>query len=527
MPTTPDLSQSQQSTNPASVLMVMNGQTAYVPVSQAENAIGQGGELGVRMTDSQGNKAVVPFSQQDAAQKNGANWDVTPENDATKAYMTWRQQAIANRPTDLLGRPANVPLTPPENIGTGPTISARSNTGTKLNSIPLARKLFDAVNALDDAANFTEKDREQHPIQAELATVADRMKGFLFGGAANPSNNIGTGQYGMLTNPVTAGLIPGAEGSPAAAEAIEGGVNALKSGAAAIRGAVGGAKTVGEAVDEANAATHVYDPATKTINPIQKIKDLYQQVRRGEDVAQGPAQSALRTSVQEAAADESMANNVAANKSLRTSLEEPIDTFHSQAKTLYKQIDDAAGTDFKALNDKLANTNYQLRQLTETEEDMAKEGALEKSRVAIMDKLAAAKQDALDNGVTPETLDKADQSFRQAEAMKDLEAKVFKNPSVVQGNARFGSSETVDVNKAVVQLQKLQDKTEFGSSRLEQALGPDAAKNLLSNIYKAQRSGKTALKTQQIAKWAGITLGGATAAKGLGALAGALSGSGQ
>jgi len=157
-----------------------------------------------------------------------------------------------------------------------------------------------------------------------------------------------------------------------------------------------------EATD-ANAATHVYDPATKTINPIQKVKTLYGQIKQGEGVAQAPAQSALRSSVQEAAADESVANNVAANPSLRTSLEEPIDTFHSQAKTLYRQIDDAAGTDFKALNDKLANTNYQLRQLTETEEDVAKEAALEKSRAAIMDKIGAAKQDALDNGVTPET----------------------------------------------------------------------------------------------------------------------------
>lgn len=279
------------------------------------------------------------------------------------------------------------------------------------------------------------------------------------------------------------------------------------------------AATETEAATDESSATHVYDPATKKIS-------LIQQATQGEKVAQAPAQSALRTSAQEAAGDESVANNVAANPSLRTSLEEPIDTIHTQAKTLYRQIDDAAGTDFKALNDKLQNTNYQLRQLTETEEDVAKEAALEKSRQAILDKIEAAKQDALDNGVAPETLDKADQSFRQAEAMKDLEAKVFKNPSVVQGNARFGTPETVDVNKAVVQLQKLADKTEFGSSRLEQALGPDAAQNLLSNIYKAQRTGQKALQVHKIAKWAGISLGGAAvgtaAVKGIGALTGAL-----
>jgi hypothetical protein len=169
------------------------------------------------------------------------------------------------------------------------------------------------------------------------------------------------------------------------------------------------------------------------------------------------------------------------------------------------------GTDFKALNDKLRNTEYQLRQLTETESDVAQEAKLEASRTAIIDKIEAAKQQAIDNGVSPDLLKQADQKFTQARALADLEAKVFKNPNIVSGNSALGTPETVNVNSAVKALQKLQDTSKFGSSRLEQALGKEGAQNLLKDMYAAQRTGVKALSRQQmaakIAKWTGIGTG--------------------
>jgi hypothetical protein len=163
------------------------------------------------------------------------------------------------------------------------------------------------------------------------------------------------------------------------------------------------------------------------------------------------------------------------------------------------------------LNEKLSNTEFQIRQLTETEEDVQKEAALEKSRTAIMDKIEAAKQQAQAAGVDPKILDQADQHFRQARALSDVETKVFKNPTIVKGNSAMGTPETVDVDSAVKALQKLQDSTKYGGSRLEQALGKDGANNLLKNLYQAQRAGVKAASRQQFYKWAGGIAGLGTA----------------
>lgn len=248
-------------------------------------------------------------------------------------------------------------------------------------------------------------------------------------------------------------------------------------------------------------------------NAVSGAKDVAEQAVKGEGIAQPAAQGALRSGVQGAT---DLATTQPA--SLRTIAEEPIAKLDSSAKGLYRQIDQAAGTDFKALNEKLSNTEYQIRQLTETEEDVAKESKLEASRTAIMDKIEAAKQAAKEAGVDPKVLDQADAQFKQARALSDLETKVFKNTGVIKGNAASGSAETVDVDKAVTQLQKLMDKTRYGGSRLEQALGKDGARALLDNMYEAQRSGQKAIKVQQVAKWVASVIGAGSVAAGYEAL---------
>jgi hypothetical protein len=155
----------------------------------------------------------------------------------------------------------------------------------------------------------------------------------------------------------------------------------------------------------------------------------------------------------------------------------------------------------------LRNTEYQLRQLTETESDVAQEAKLEASRTAITDKIEAAKQQAIASGVDPKLINQADAKFTQARALSDLEAKVFKNPNIVSGNSAMGTAETINVDSAVKALQKLQDTSKFGSSRLEQALGKEGANNLLKNMYEAQRTGAKALRVSKIAKWVGGAIG--------------------
>jgi hypothetical protein len=246
--------------------------------------------------------------------------------------------------------------------------------------------------------------------------------------------------------------------------------------------------------------------AAESSGIIQKIKNLL----KGDKAGQPQAEEAMREGVK--AGGKEAGISTVQPQSLRTVVEEPIQTLDSSAKSLYRQIDQAAGTDFKALNEKLDNTEYQIRQLTETEEDVAKEAQLEKSRTAIMDKIEAAKQQARGAGVDPKILDRADAQFRQARALSDLETKVFKNPNIIQGNAAFKTPETVNVKSAVKTLQKLQDTTKYGGSRLEQALGKEGAKQLLERMYAAERAGMEALSHQEVAKWIAGIIGAGGAA---------------
>jgi hypothetical protein len=218
---------------------------------------------------------------------------------------------------------------------------------------------------------------------------------------------------------------------------------------------------------------------------------VVRQIAKGKQAAEPQAQSAMR---QAAATTE---------PSLRESLAKPIEQAANKADELYKEIDDASGTDFKALAKDLRETNMKIRQLTDTPSDQAIEAKLEEHRTGIMDKMESAKQDALAKGVDPKVLKQADAEFKRMSALTDVERKVFKNPSIVQGNVAHGTPETVNIDSAVKAFQKLQDAKPYGGPRLEQAFGRDGANRLLNKLYEAQRQGVHAVKVQTIAKWVG------------------------
>lgn len=95
-------------------------------------------------------------------------------------------------------------------------------------------------------------------------------------------------------------------------------------------------------------------------------------------------------------------------------------------------------------------------------------------------------------------------------AMAELNEKFFKNPEIVSGNVEYGTKEHIDVDKAVIVLQRMMDDTScshdgcsievhaaHGTSHLEQALGKDGADKLLREMYAAQRLGKNAERVQR------------------------------
>ncbi|MFZ1974734.1 MAG: hypothetical protein WAU89_17945, partial [Candidatus Acidiferrales bacterium] len=88
---------------------------------------------------------------------------------------------------------------------------------------------------------------------------------------------------------------------------------------------------------------------------------------------------------------------------------------------------------------------------------------------------------------------------------------LFNNEGVVKGNIAHGAEESINVDNAITQAEKLNKPSKFapeGSpTRLEQALGKQGASNLLKNLYAAQKAGAAAVKAQKIAAWIGGTVG--------------------
>ncbi|HEX8817181.1 MAG TPA: hypothetical protein VF753_16910 [Terriglobales bacterium] len=94
----------------------------------------------------------------------------------------------------------------------------------------------------------------------------------------------------------------------------------------------------------------------------------------------------------------------------------------------------------------------------------------------------------------------------------------------MKGSVEHGAPETVNVDYAIDALRRLQADNSYGAPRLEQAFGKSGAKNLLRDMYAAQRIGVDSLTTQQfaklLAKYAGVPAVGGALYAGYQALSG-------
>jgi len=328
--------------------------------------------------------------------------------------------------------------------------------GIKL-TMPLVKGLLDAHSKLKEVQNLTPEGKQEHPIQAHIGDLVNKIEGLLTGNEEHPEAGIGTGKYGMLNNPVLASVM----GAPEGAELATG-------GEAAIRG-------MGAAKGGAQAA--------------EKAPGIIKQAIQGEKVAQAPAQAGLKTAAKAVGGVE--------KEGLRTSLAEPVDKAFTTAKSTYAKIDKASGTDFKALTDKLGEAEEKIR--------MAADGSAEEAQaIEARDKLnfnfELAKQKAEREGVPLSTLNEADKQWTKAQALKDVEAKIFRNPTHIEGNVAHGTPETVNIDSTIKALERLQSNTKYGAPRLEQAFDKDGASKILDDLYAAQRLGVKAAGKQEVAK---------------------------
>jgi hypothetical protein len=243
---------------------------------------------------------------------------------------------------------------------------------------------------------------------------------------------------------------------------------------------------------EAEAAT---ETAAETTAP---EPGRMQQVLKGKNVVQPQAQETLRAGVR--AGGENAGLSTVQGKSLRDVMTEPIEKLHAQASESYKALDEAAGTDIKALRDGLKNDQYNRTLLGNTPEDVAKAEKLDASIKDTQQKIDDAEAKVAAKGIDPKL---ADKQFTKAKAAEEFRDRIFHNQSVVQGDVEAGQPETVNVDAAVRESQKLMDKDKYGDSRLEQFMGKDGAKEYMKDLRQLQQQGVHAMKVQAIAKMVG------------------------
>ena len=189
----------------------------------------------------------------------------------------------------------------------------------------------------------------------------------------------------------------------------------------------------------------------------------------------------------------------------------------TEAKTLYRTVDEAAKTNFQDLYAKLDAAQDDAR--------LAASGSPEEAKAQLnvkntQDAIDDAKKMAANSGVpnVDKTLAQADAKYTEAQANKDLNSKFFGNQSVISGNVAHGATENINVDSAIKTLENMDKPNKYGVSRLQQTtLGKDGAFKLKQVFYDAKKAGKTAMDSRAlrniVLKW-GIP--GVTTALGVG-----------
>jgi hypothetical protein len=133
-----------------------------------------------------------------------------------------------------------------------------------------------------------------------------------------------------------------------------------------------------------------------------------------------------------------------------------------------------------------------------------------------MREYAELKRQAITGGLDPALFEKAEATHWRLKSMRELDEKVYKNPDVISGNVEFGTPEFIHIDECVKALQLMMDDTSctyegcstfvhatHGTSHLQEALGKQAADDLLRKMYAAQRLGNKAARTRKLAMWIG------------------------
>jgi hypothetical protein len=260
----------------------------------------------------------------------------------------------------------------------------------------------------------------------------------------------------------------------------------------------------------ADAVTHVFDPESGTLAPITDATEPLPQPSRitqaikGSRVAQPGAQAAVRNAVRSSveatgAADESTLANIENQPLLKgngTILDEHLSNLAENEKAAYKKMDDTASFDVKAEKQQLANDQYKLKQLGNTDTDVTQRGNLIESINDSQQRIADAEAKMKEAGVDPT---EADGIHKQRIAGTDFKKTLVKstNPDgSVNIDSLLNGSKNLRFTKYGDRLQQF-----FGSK--------EAADNYITQLEQMQKLGAHAVKMQRVAKIiGGLALGG-------------------
>jgi hypothetical protein len=393
-----------------------------------------------------------------------ANAITPPEGYTLEAAPTPQPKAAPAGITPPPGYALEAPTSPaPKGPTIGPQPNASQADVTLPESIapaplqkltmPLVKGLIAAHDKLKEVESMTQEGQQAHPIQAHIGALANRIEGLLTG-TSHGEAAIGTGQYGMLNNPVTGSLLPTGEGTPVLAEGLEAGANAVKEGYQAVKGGAQAAK----------------DLVTGGEGP-----NIVRQAIKGKGVAQEPAQAAIR----EAAG---AADDAALLEGNKTILDERLNNLKQQEAAAYKKLDDKAGFDVKEARIRLKNDQYKIKQLGNTDTDVAQREKLTAAIKDTSDRIAGA-------GVDTTEADNLHKSRKAGEEVKKL---------LVRSLGPDGK--TINVDTFLNGAKNLRTISKYGD-RFEQFFGKEATEGLINDLQEAQKAGKKALSVQKIAKW--------------------------
>jgi hypothetical protein len=244
-------------------------------------------------------------------------------------------------------------------------------------------------------------------------------------------------------------------------------------------------------------------------------------VKEATAIRKAPVLDALKQIIRETAnttADESQVAQPEA-KSIVKTVEELADNVFAKSKEQYRLLDEATGGRVQRFTDRLQNIQRQLRELTGTEEDAAKEGKLLQAQHETETAMEEAFEDAKKSGVDARTVDEASANFKKAQALYDLDSTVKKvttgmRPDIGETASAVKNPETINAEKFFDRVNKLHQ-----SGRLQEALGETGADNLLTRANDAVVQMRRVTRNQKIAVGAAKKVaGGAATALGAGGL---------